>query len=382
MPFEVKDRMEQRIAFVIRASSGKETMSSLCAEFGISRETGYVWLRRFREAGSVNALCERPRRPHNSPRRTPAEVEQRVAQLRQQYGWGAEKLAVLLGREGIAVPVRTVSQILRRLGLVAPGDVPRPAVKRFERERPNELWQMDFKGEYRSTNGTCYPLTMLDDHSRFNVGLFALPDIKAQTVMPCFIEVFERHGVPEAILCDHGAPWYGTHSEHGLTGLSVWLLSQDIRLYHGRPQHPQTQGKIERFHRTIARDIAHRGQPEHFHQWQGRLDEFRHQYNHIRPHKALGLDVPANRYNNSERPFRPAPPEYEYPDGGALQRVNSAGNINYNQRQYFVSQSLAGHLVQINEAEDKLVIRFRHMYVREINPANGAGKPILQAHKP
>jgi len=382
MPFKVKDLMEQRIAFVVRADSGKESISSLCTEFGISRETGYVWLRRYREVGSVNALAERSRRPHTSPRRTDANIERRVAALRAQYGWGAEKIAVLLSREGVAVPVRTVGQILKRLGLVAPEDVPCPAVKRFERERPNELWQMDFKGEYKSPNGTCYPLTVLDDHSRYNVGLYALPNIKADTVMPCFIEVFKRHGLPEAILCDHGTPWYGTHSEHGLTTFAVWLLTQDIRIYHGRVRHPQTQGKIERLHGTIARHLRHKGQPEHFHQWQGRLDAFRHEYNHVRPHKALDLDVPANRYQNSERPYRQTQPEYPYPGDAPLERVNSAGNINYNTRQYFISQALVGQTVQINVLQDKLVVRFRHMYVREIDLITGNGKPVLQEPKP
>lgn len=379
MPFEVKERMEQRIAFVIRAASGKEPMAGLCREFGVSRDTGYRWLRRFRGAGSVGALCELSRRPHSSPRRTDAGVEQRVRELRAQYGWGAEKIAVLLGREDVTVPVRTVGQILKRLGLIAPQDVPQPATQRFERAQPNELWQMDFKGEYRSPNGTCYPLTMLDDHSRFNVGLYALPNIQTVTVMPCFIEVFERHGLPEAILCDHGAPWYGTHSEHGLTTLSVWLMRQDLRLYHGRARHPQTQGKIERFHRSIDDHVQHKGVPENLQQWQGRLDFFRHEYNHVRPHQALALDVPANRYHNSPRPYRAEPPEYAYPGDAPIERVNSAGNINHHTRQYFISQALAGQPVQINEVDDTLVIRFRHMYVREIDRNTGHGKPILKS---
>lgn len=377
MPFEDKDRMERRIEFVVRAAAGVETMTSLCAAFGISRQTGYTWLRRYEQVGSVGALAEGSRRPHVSPRRTDAGIERRVAELRAEYGWGAEKIAVLLAREKCTVPVRTIGHILKRLGLIAPEDVPQPANKRFERARPNELWQTDFKGEYRSPHGTCYPLTILDDHSRFNVGLFALPNIRTETVFPCFITAFERHGVPEALLCDHGAPWYATHAEHGLTAFAVRLIEQSVRLLHGRPRHPQTQGKIERFHRTIDRHIAHRGKPEYFDQWQPRLDAFREEYNHVRPHHALELDVPAKRYQNSPRAYEPTPAPYPYTGDAPVLLVNSAGNINYQGRQYFVSQALAAKLVQLHELNEGLVIRFRHMFVRETDPRTGIGKPIL-----
>ncbi len=161
---------------------GGVNISKLCREFGISRPTGYQWLRRYRQAGSIRAVRELSRRPYRSPTRTAFEHEQRVITLRRQHDWGAKKIRELLVREGLDLPVITINRILRRKGLVCPDQSHRPAVKRFERERPNELWQMDFKGDYALRRGRCYPLSILDDHSRFAVGVYALLDQCGETV--------------------------------------------------------------------------------------------------------------------------------------------------------------------------------------------------------
>jgi transposase len=165
MPWEQTDMGEQRVKFVVRASSGKERMSVLCQEFGISRPTGYRWRRRFQQAGSVAALAERSRRPQHSPGQTEPRKEQRVVELRQQHGWGAKKLEVLLREEGQTLAVITINRILKRRGLVRKKDSHAPAMQRFERDSPNQLWQMDGKGAYGARDGMCYPLSILDDHS-------------------------------------------------------------------------------------------------------------------------------------------------------------------------------------------------------------------------
>ena len=197
---------EQRLRFVIRADSGAEPMKALCEEFGISRPTGYRWLERYRSCERLQDLAELSRRPHHSPRRTAAEVEQRVVQLRHQYpDWGAAKLATLLARERMEVPRITVHRILLRHGLVRPQDRHPSATQRFQREAPNQLWQMDFKGMPQERND-CLPLVVLDDHSRYLVGLFATTGTAAEPVCRSLTQLFGESGLPEAMLMDHGTP--------------------------------------------------------------------------------------------------------------------------------------------------------------------------------
>ena len=288
MPWKEVGVKDQRISFVARAWGGKESMGDLCQEYGISRPTGYLWVKRFREAGSFQALEERSRRPHRSPNRTPDELEQKVVQARKQYGWGAPKLKVILDEMGVDLSKNTIHRILKRKGVVEKKVVQEVATGRFERSQPNELWQMDFKGEYVGEQGDCYPLSILDDCSRFSLGVFALSATSYEQVSSRLQQVFRRYGVPEAMLMDHGVPWWGTATASGLTRLSVGLMEQGIRLYFSGYCHPQTQGKVERFHSTLGQAVRHRGGPrKKLSSWQKLFDEIRHEYNHVRPHEAL-----------------------------------------------------------------------------------------------
>ena len=174
MPWKVTDAMSQKISFVVRATAPGANLSALCREYGISRPTGYLWRKRYREANSVTGLEERSRRPLHSPQRTPAGVEAQVVALRRRYGWGGKKLQVLLERGGIHLSVSTVNRILRRKGELGEYQAARPAPGRFERSEPNELWQMDFKGPFTGPDGECHPLSILDDCSRYSVGLYGL----------------------------------------------------------------------------------------------------------------------------------------------------------------------------------------------------------------
>jgi transposase InsO family protein len=296
MPWRTTNIMEQRIEFVVRAAMGGSSFSELCQEYGISRPTGYRWMRRYLETGTFSELKELSRRPHSSPAKTPSVQEARVIDLREHYGWGGKKLYELLRREGIELSVRTINRIIRRNGLIKPQDTRKQARKRFERQRANELWQMDFKGEFRMNYGTCYPLSIIDDHSRFALGLFGLPDTGIEGVSRSLITTFEEYGVPDGMLMDHGSPWWSTKNGYGLTKLSVSLINQGIELYHSGVGHPQTQGKVERFNRTLNEWVEHRGKPDEYCKWDSVFDEFRYEYNNIiRPHEALGMDVPAGR---------------------------------------------------------------------------------------
>lgn len=379
MPWARTDVGEQRVKFVIRAVSGRECMTALCREFGISRPTGYRWRRRFAQAGSVTAVVERSRRPACSPSQTEPRKEERVVELRREYGWGAKKIDVLLRREDTTLTVTTINRILKRRGMVEKKDAHAPALERFERAAPNELWQMDGKGEYRASDGTCYPLSILDDHSRYAVGLYSLPAFTAELVHPCLVRTFERYGMPEAMLMDHGSVWWSTTNGYGLTWLSVRLIEQGIRLCFGRVHHPQTQGKVERFHRTLDEALRHRGKPQQMAGWPGALEEFRQIYNERRPHEALGMKRPVERYRASARVYQAAPREWEYPNGSLVRRLNAAGCLYWQGQTWFVCEALAGRWVRVESVENLLLVSYRHMYVREIDRPQRRTRALVMA---
>lgn len=378
MPWRTMQRDEQRMQFVIRATSGKERLAALCREFGISRPTGYLWRRRYQSTRTLTELAERSRRPHHSPSRTHAWKAQRVVALRQQTGWGAKKLQVLLCEEQIALPVRTIHRILQRQDLVS-ASAPGPAPGRFERSEPNELWQMDSKGSYPLENGECHPLSILDDHSRYVVGLYALPELDGEKASPCLIETFRRYGVPQAMLMDRGCLWWTAFNGWGLTQLSVQLIEQGIRLLYGRVRHPQTQGKVERFHRTLAVELGHRGVPRRFAEWPAALAEVRWNYNERRPHEALGMQRPAERYRPSPRGFAEQVKEWEYPVGSDVRRLNAQGMLTDQGRRWFVCGALANCRVRVERFDGKLLVSYRHMYVREVDVERRCSRPLVVA---
>ncbi|MGH9445702.1 MAG: IS481 family transposase [Terriglobia bacterium] len=377
MPWRRTDVQQERMRFVVRAASGKETMTALCREFGISRPTGYRWRWRFEQGGSLTAVRERSRRPQDSPGQTEGGKEERVVTLRREYGWGAKKLEVLLREEGAPLTVITINRILKRRGLVRKKDSHAPALQRFERAAPNQLWQMDGKGEYRGGEATCYPLSILDDHSRYAVGLYALPAFTATEVYPCVVRAWERYGVPEAMLMDRGAIWWGTRNGYGLTWLSVRLIEQGIELLYGRVHHPQTQGKVERFHRTLDEAMRFRGKPRRLSEWSEALEEFRRVYNEQRPHEALKMQRPVERYRASARAHQAKPREWEYPLGSTVRRLNAKGFLYWQGRNWFVCEALAERRVQVETLGELLVVSYRHMYVREIDRQQACTRALI-----
>ena len=264
-------------------------MAELCREFDISRPVGYEWLRRYQQGG-IAGIAERSRRPQCSPRRKEAAIEQQVIALRHRYpDWGARKLRVLLREQGADLARNTIHRILLRHGLVHPEDRHEVAMQRFERSRPNELWQMDFKGP-KLWHQPVGPLSVLDDHSRYLIALEAVGSTRSEVVREQLETAFLRCGVPEQMLMDHGVPWWSARSSGGMTELSLWLMRQGVELHWSRVRHPQTQGKVERFHGELQRALARRRVlvPD----VQAWLDEFRWEHNHVRPHDALGMERP------------------------------------------------------------------------------------------
>ena len=378
MPWLEIDVRDQRIQFVLAARRRGANISAVCRAFGISRKTGYKWLRRERVAHSVAALLDQSRRPHQSPHRTGAAVVERVIALRAEYGWGGEKLAWLLEGEGIRITGRTVDRIIQREGLTRVDVAHATAPGRFERAAANDLWQMDAKGAYPLASGRCHPLSVLDDHSRYAVGLYALPVLAATPVRAALIQCFECYGVPRAMLMDHGSPWWASASRDGLTTLSVFLLKQGIQLIYGAVRHPQTQGKVERFHRTLGERLRWQGVPTTLAEFDVRLARFRREYNDDRPHAALGMRPPRSRFVPSPRPYQPQPPEWTYPADWPLRTVHRHGTIRFEGGLYFVSEALRGETVACQRVAHRLLVTYRHMYVRELHLRSHRSIPLLQ----
>ncbi len=367
---------EQRLRFVVAASRKERSMTDLCLEFQISRQTGYSWLKRYQQGGAAQVV-EHSRRPGHSPHRTGVELEQAVVALRQRYpDWGAAKLLVLLRREHPAAPLceRTLHRILERNGLLGERDRHRPAVQRFQRASPNELWQMDFKGPQGFNRASPVgPLSILDDHSRYIVALDHLGSTRADGVRRTLERSFDRAGLPEAMLVDHGTPWWNAASPWGLTELSVWILRQGVRLLYSGYRHPQTQGKVERMHGSFQRAVRRRNADPTDQQW---LDEFRDEYNHLRPHAALDMQAPAARWQPSAHPYREHPGEWLYRPGMEVRPLGADGQLNWRGRRWEISNALRHQRVGIERLGSRALVYFCHAVVRELDLNTGRALPI------
>jgi len=365
MAWKTMDIQEQRVRFVVAAAGGTKRFSTLCAEFGISRPTGYLWLRRYQERG-VRGVAERSRKPHRSPRRTADTLEQRVVEMRLRYpDWGARKLSVILAREGVVLPRNTVHRILLRHDLILEADQHPSVLQRFERKQPNELWQMDFKGP-KGWPQPVGPLSVLDDHSRYLIALAANGTTRGEPVRQQLEEAFQRCGVPQGMLMDHGTPWREEQAPSGYTHLSLWLIRQGIRLHWSGIRHPQTQGKIERFHGSLQRAWRRRGIPQqHLQAW---LDEYRWEHNNVRPHEALDMKTPASVWTPSAKRYDPHPPRWEYPTGAWVLKVDCQGKLEIKRRKWTISQALAGERVQVVPVHGRWMIFYCATLVRELDP--------------
>ena len=376
MPWRTESVMDQRVEFVLRARRGEETMAALCRQYGISRPTGYLWLHRYQAVGSVTGLAEHSRWPLYSPRRTAAEIAATVVALRDEKGWGGRKIAKVLERRGLQVAPATAQRILKRSGRVSKAAAAK-ATQRFARAQCNEMAQMDFKGEYTLPAEKCYPLSLLDDCSRYLHGLWPLRSTAGEGVKQSLEGHFREYGVPLSLLMDHGTPWFSTRNVHGLTWLAVWLLKQGVVLRYSGVRHPQTQGKVERFHQTLKTRTRHRGTPVTLGEWERWAREFRHEYNYERPHEALQMKTPGEVYQAVNlRPYQEQPGEWEYSDG-MVKRLDTQGMLYYRAQTYFVSEALATERVRIDELDGKLLVTFRHMTVREIEVRTGRSTAVL-----
>ena len=370
MPFTGVTAMDRKREFVRLALAEGVNRRELCRRFGVSPTLGYRLLGRYLAEGDAG-LVERSRRPLTSPLKTSPEVEAAAVSIRSKHpAWGGRKINAVLRRQGLAAPSpSTVTDILSRngvqLGGFGGGETP---FIRFEHPQPNDLWQMDFKGHVPLRSGRLHPLTVLDDHSRFCLVLAACGDEKTQTVKTCLTKAFRRYGLPWRITCDNGSPW-GNGPGDPFTPLGVWMMEQDIRVGHSKPYHPQTQGKDERFHRSLKAE-AMSGPPfegldhaaEHLRRW-------RDCYNTERPHEAIGLITPIERYRPSPRPFRETVEPFEYGPDDQLRRVQKLGRLSFKSQRVNLPKAFAGKTVALRptQADGVYDIVFRTTHVSTID---------------
>lgn len=349
MPWKDITVMSLRKEFVVMAGQEGANFSALCKRFGISCKTGYKWVERFAEEGG-EGLADQSRRPLNSPMKTSEQMEMAVLDLRKIHSvWGGRKIKQrlkILGHEDVPA-ASTITEILRRHGQLNPQEaIKHTAFMRFERETPNDLWQMDFKGHVSCPEGRCHPLTVLDDCSRFSIVLRACDNEQWLTVQACLMDAFRQYGLPRQMLMDNGSPW-GSDAEHIYTPLTVWLMRLSVLVSHCRAYHPQTQGKEERFHRTLKAELLGEYIPWKRSERQQRFDEWRLTYNCERPHEALDMEVPASRYQFSQRLFPERLPEIEYGPDDMVRKVQQGGHLFYQGIDYKVPKAFCGQKVAL-----------------------------------
>lgn len=368
MSWETKTVMEQRTKFVTEATEGTATISALCRKYGISRKTGYKWLSR---AAEGLPLCDQSRRPHQQPSKTADELEALIVQMRRSHPtWGGRTIRAVLEAAGVeGLPSdKTCCNIIKRNGLVDPLESAKhTAYIRFEKEHCNEMWQTDFKGDFLLGNGVrCYPLTILDDHSRYSIRIE--PKTSATDVKASFINAFREYGLPNSVLSDNGSQFAGAH--RGLSTFERFLMDLDILPIHGRTFHPQTQGKIERFHRTFKQE-ALRTMPSDMADAASRFENWRWLYNEVRPHHALGMKPPASVYQPSTRPYH-KPEPYVYDEGTRLIKVNNWGYLRFGHLQLFLSEAMADTKVAIRfDENERFSIIYRNYIIGTVDAVEG-----------
>lgn len=344
-----------RKEFVAKAIMGEESISELCRQYKISRPTAYKWIERFKNG---ECLLNKSHEPHFKPLKTSTEMENIIVATRLQHPtWGARKIHRFLLEKGIAqLPaVSTMSDIIKRNNLVPVEETEKHIPwKRFEKENPNDLWQMDFKGHFGMLNNNrCHPLTLLDDCSRYSLCIDAKDNERWNGVKSSLERLFEEYGKPKAILCDNGSSWGDAQGSY--TQFDLWMMQLDILPIHGKPLHPQTQGKEERFHRTMKKDLLERTVIRDLVHAQEEFNTFRYCYNYERPHEALGLDTPAKHYKPSNRIYNGNTKEPDYDSGLQLRKVNYKGYVSIHRHRYYLSETLIGKYLEVKEENDYLV---------------------------
>jgi transposase InsO family protein len=352
MPWKEITPMSERREFVSLARRQQANVSEICRRYGVSRKTAYKWLARA-ATHEQGWEMDQSRRPLHSPSRIGEEIESAILAVRDAHpAWGGRKIRACLMRDGWDGPpaASTITEALRRAGRIAPEEAKkRGPMERFEREQPNELWQMDFKGHFSTASGPCHPLTILDDHSRYALCVAACADEREATVRKTLTGVFRLYGLPARMLMDNGSCWKGTDSPY--TKLTAWLMRLGVNISHGRPYHPQTQGKTERFNRTLKDEALEGRFYDGLAHCQRHFDLFRACYNMERPHESLGMAVPLSRYRISPFAYPETLAAIEYLGTDIVRSVGTVGYISYEKSHYQVGRAFSGEPVALRATE-------------------------------
>jgi len=380
MPWKGQTVEERRKEFVRRALAKEKSHSALCEAYGISRPTGYKWIERHQLGEDMQ---NRSRAPLHQPNKTSAGMEAVIVGLREKHpAIGAKKMKRMLENEGHAAPAySTINAILHRNGLITPeASQAATPYKRFEKSRPNEMWQADFKGHFAMKNGSrCHPLTIIDDHSRFCVCLAAMANERYEGLMENLQIAFEQYGLPDVLLCDNGSP-FGAGGR-GYSRMEVSLMDLGIVTKHGRIHHPQTQGKNERFNGTLLRERIRYRNFESCNEAQKDFNEYRQFYNETRPHHALDLQVPISRYIPSSRPLPQQIDPWAYAFETMVRRVRGNGYIKFFGREYYLGEAFAKKevgLVQAFDESDLFFVLYRKFCIARLN----AQEHTFQVNRP
>ena len=349
--------MDQRRSLAYQVLVQGVSLSQAAREFGVSRPTARLWRDRAIEMG-IGELAESSRRPRESPTATDASLIEALLEARRQYPfWGAKKLLeVLWPGERKPLSLRTANRVIARAGLVGshPGEMDEPV--RFEREHANELWQMDFKG-MKHPRLPYEAFSVIDDATRFSLAFCPVADQSVNTVWSVLWELFGDYGLPECMLSDNG-PAFRAGAGRLPSTLHVRLMRLGIRSTHGRPYHPQTQGKVERFNGTVQRELGRRLRQPSALEATSVYETFRARYNWQRPHEALDMRVPGSLYARSARPRPDLLPEHEIPSGAISRKVDDFGNIGFKSGRYKVGRGLAKERVVIADGHLGYVVTY------------------------
>ena len=355
-----------RLTFVHQVVTLGRSLTHACREHGISRKTGYKWMRRYQEGG-VQALHDKPRRPHRSPRKTNPTIEKAIIHTHDRYHWGAAKIHTYLSRnKRMRLPsIRTVHEILKRYRRIHNAHPVERTIQRFEWEQPNQLWQMDFKANVEIQRQRIYPLTIMDDHSRYLLKLIGCENTQYPTAWSVLWDLMAQVGMPGAILSDN---YFGNRGRIGLSWFESRLIRLDISPLHGRLYHPQTQGKVERLHGTLQRELWPYIDTSAIHRFNRELEDWRTEvYNTIRPHESLQMHAPITRWKPSRRRRPDSVPAVEYPSGSLLRKVHPAGCISYRNCRIHVGMGLSGEHVRIDESDGRVQILYSWKRIRDIS---------------
>lgn len=360
MPWKDNSVLDQRVHFISAYKEGIMSITDLCKHFGISRPTAYKFIDRYNNYGPAG-LVDLSKEPHTHPNATAESIQQQIIDFRTNHpNWGARKMHAVLKRDIPDVDwpaASTIGELLKKRGMLRsrrrrgsatpsfPSDLTKP-------DTPNSVWTADYKGQFRLGNDQmCYPLTICDGYARMILKCQALPNTSTELSKPAWVAAFREYGLPVVIRTDNGSP-FASAGLTGLSRLSAWWIRLGIIPERIQPGKPQQNGSHERMHRTLKEEIVSHPKANLKSQQQA-FDHFVYEYNYIRPHESLSQQTPASVYTSSSREYPLMLPDISYPDGFIVRNVRTNGEIRWQNDLIFLSESLVGETVGLDQLDDR-----------------------------